>query len=569
MERSGDFVLLMGIYEDTSAACRDYQAVKDLCYEINELDQFDAVVVGRQDTGGLKIFKKPLQPAPYAVWAGAGLGLAAGLVVALVPDAATATGLFEGGAAMVGLGAVAAHVSRGLGRKSLEELGEMLSTFTSRYYELLAAQLGRTPAEPCPGIPEVLDRVTAEQQVPGWQDLRELLRECSPDLVVLCTPSGLHSRQARRCAMAGCHVMTEKPMATRWQDGLDMVAGCDEAGVRLFVVKQNRHNATLRMLKDAIAGGRFGRIYMVQVNVFWTRPQEYYDSAAWRGTWDLDGGGALMNQGVHNVDMLLYLMGDALEHQWGTARYNIFLLIGYLGLWEDTMITLAMVISSVFFCAIVGIPLGIMSGRSDRFELFLRPALDAMQTIPPFVYLVPVVMLAGSFSLTAIVDAQAGVPEFIVGHVAPHVSVLNAGESHLNHPTQGLLDMLTIRRHKGRFEDLVVTIIGPSGSGKSTLSAALAAAGWTYLSDELALAARAGFDAATRLDWITGHGSERRFVRLAQGDRRAVLMRTPASDPAVISFRSRVMDASKMFVPSRASSMCVVSRSPGVLKRQS
>ena len=70
-----------------------------------------------------------------------------------------------------------------------------------------------------------------------------------------------------------------------------------------------------------------------------------------------------------------------------------FLLIGYLGLWEETMITLAMVISSVFFCAIVGIPLGIMSGRSDRFELFLRPALDAMQTIPPFVYLVPVVML--------------------------------------------------------------------------------------------------------------------------------------------------------------------------------
>jgi hypothetical protein len=128
MERSGDFVLLMGIYEDTSAACRDYQAVKDLCYEINELDQFDAVVVGRQDTGGLKIFKKPLQPAPYAVWAGAGLGLAAGLVVALVPDAATSTGLLEGGTAMVGLGAVAAHVSRGLGRKSLEELGERLDS---------------------------------------------------------------------------------------------------------------------------------------------------------------------------------------------------------------------------------------------------------------------------------------------------------------------------------------------------------------------------------------------------------------------------------------------------------
>lgn len=70
-----------------------------------------------------------------------------------------------------------------------------------------------------------------------------------------------------------------------------------------------------------------------------------------------------------------------------------FLLVGYLGLWDETMTTLAMVISSVFFCALAGIPLGIMSGRSDRFELLLRPVLDAMQTIPPFVYLVPVVML--------------------------------------------------------------------------------------------------------------------------------------------------------------------------------
>lgn len=70
-----------------------------------------------------------------------------------------------------------------------------------------------------------------------------------------------------------------------------------------------------------------------------------------------------------------------------------FFLVGYLGLWEDTMITLAMVVSSVFFCALFGIPLGVMSGRSDRFEMFLRPCLDAMQTTPAFVYLVPVVML--------------------------------------------------------------------------------------------------------------------------------------------------------------------------------
>jgi len=96
------------------------------------------------------------------------------------------------------------------------------------------------------------------------------------------------------------------------------------------------------------------------------------------------------------------------------------LLIGYLGLWEDTMITLAMVISSVFFCAIVGIPLGIMSGRSDRFELFLRPALDAMQTIPPFVYLVPVVML---FSIGTV----SGILATIVFALPPIVRLTSLG----------------------------------------------------------------------------------------------------------------------------------------------
>ena len=78
----------------------------------------------------------------------------------------------------------------------------------------------------------------------------------------------------------------------------------------LFVVKQNRHNATLQLLKKAVDENRFGRIYSVSVNVFWTRPQEYYDSGAWRGTWALDGGGAVMNQGIHTVDQLIYLAGN-------------------------------------------------------------------------------------------------------------------------------------------------------------------------------------------------------------------------------------------------------------------
>jgi UDP-N-acetyl-2-amino-2-deoxyglucuronate dehydrogenase len=97
-------------------------------------------------------------------------------------------------------------------------------------------------------------------------------------------------------------------MATRWSDGLAMVRACDDAGVRLFVVKQNRRNRTLQLLKSAVTKGRFGRIYMVGVNVFWSRPQSYYDSAHWRGTWEFDGG-AFMNQASHYVDLLDWLIG--------------------------------------------------------------------------------------------------------------------------------------------------------------------------------------------------------------------------------------------------------------------
>ena len=87
-----------------------------------------------------------------------------------------------------------------------------------------------------------------------------------------------------------------------------MVRECRDAGVKLFVVKQNRLNATVQLVKRALDGGRFGRIYLATVNVFWTRPQSYYDAAAWRGRWDLDGG-AFMNQASHYVDLLDWLVG--------------------------------------------------------------------------------------------------------------------------------------------------------------------------------------------------------------------------------------------------------------------
>ena len=142
----------------------------------------------------------------------------------------------------------------------------------------------------------------------GHNSLSGLLEHTTADCVILTTPSGLHPAQAIEVAAAGRHVITEKPMATRWKEGCAMVEACDKAGVRLFVVKQNRRNDTLQLLKRAVEQKRFGSIYSVAVNVFWTRPQAYYDSAKWRGTWEFDGG-AFMNQASHYIDLLDWLIG--------------------------------------------------------------------------------------------------------------------------------------------------------------------------------------------------------------------------------------------------------------------
>ena len=170
----------------------------------------------------------------------------------------------------------------------------------------------------CDVDPGALAAARERTGVCGYASLTELLERSDADVVVLATPSGLHAEQAVQAAAAGRHVITEKPMSTRWQDGKRMVQACDRAGVHLFVVKQNRRNPTLQLLKRAVDGGRFGRIYMVSANVFWSRPQSYYDSAPWRGTWEFDGG-AFMNQASHYVDLLDWLIGPVESVQAYTA----------------------------------------------------------------------------------------------------------------------------------------------------------------------------------------------------------------------------------------------------------
>tara|TARA_Y100000589_G_scaffold18213_2_gene15109 strand:+ start:2040 stop:3122 length:1083 start_codon:yes stop_codon:yes gene_type:complete len=128
------------------------------------------------------------------------------------------------------------------------------------------------------------------------------------DLVVLATPSGLHYEHTILAAENKINICTEKPMATKFKQGKEMVKKCAENGVKLFVVKQNRFNSTLQLLKKQIEKKRFGEIALVTVNVFWQRPQSYYDQDDWRGTIELDGG-ALMNQASHYVDLLDWLIG--------------------------------------------------------------------------------------------------------------------------------------------------------------------------------------------------------------------------------------------------------------------
>lgn len=142
-----------------------------------------------------------------------------------------------------------------------------------------------------------------------YLDAGEMFARGDLDAVSLCTPSGLHPQHGIQAAEHGIHVVTEKPMGIRLKECDELIQACDKSGVRLFVVKQNRLNTTMQLLKQAIDKGRFGRIYGAYVNVFWQRPQQYYDLAKWRGTWEFDGG-AFMNQASHYVDMLHWLMGE-------------------------------------------------------------------------------------------------------------------------------------------------------------------------------------------------------------------------------------------------------------------
>ena len=160
----------------------------------------------------------------------------------------------------------------------------------------------------CDADPARAEQAATENRVPCFTSYEKMLKEAKADVVTIATPSGLHAEQGVAAAQAGRHVVMEKPMAISLTGADALVQACDKAGVQLFVVKQNRLNPPIQLLKHAVDKNRFGRVYLASCTVHWARPQEYYDQAPWRGTWEFDGG-AFMNQASHYVDLIQWLMG--------------------------------------------------------------------------------------------------------------------------------------------------------------------------------------------------------------------------------------------------------------------
>ena len=144
----------------------------------------------------------------------------------------------------------------------------------------------------------------------AYADYDVFLRHGGLDVVTICSPSGAHLEPTLAAAKAGKHVICEKPLEVTCERVDQMIAACDAAGVVLAGVFPRRFNRSTELLKAAVDEGRFGTIVMADAYIKWWRTQDYYDSGAWRGTWALDGGGALMNQSIHTIDLLLHVMGD-------------------------------------------------------------------------------------------------------------------------------------------------------------------------------------------------------------------------------------------------------------------
>ncbi|MGD9722679.1 MAG: Gfo/Idh/MocA family protein [Pirellulales bacterium] len=173
-------------------------------------------------------------------------------------------------------------------------------------------------------MPAAADRFAAAQGCRGYHKLADMLADPAVDVVTIGTPSGAHLEPAVAAARAGKHVIVEKPLEITLARCDKIIRECEKARVKLSAIFPSRFHQSSAELKRAVDGGRFGRLTLGEAYVKWYRTQAYYDSGAWRGTWELDGGGALMNQAIHSVDILTWLMGPVVEvtAHWGLLAHE-------------------------------------------------------------------------------------------------------------------------------------------------------------------------------------------------------------------------------------------------------
>ena len=160
---------------------------------------------------------------------------------------------------------------------------------------------------------EAAETFAADHGGKAYAELADMLADPNVDVVTVCTPSGAHLDPAVAAANAQKHVIVEKPLEVTTERCDKIIEACKQNGVTLSTIFPSRFHDSSILLKKAVDQGRFGTLTLGDAYVKWFRTQEYYDSGQWRGTWELDGGGALMNQAIHSVDLLLWLMGDVAE----------------------------------------------------------------------------------------------------------------------------------------------------------------------------------------------------------------------------------------------------------------
>lgn len=180
-----------------------------------------------------------------------------------------------------------------------------------RHSELLGHKqiVGASLVAVCDIVEEKARKIGEQFSVPYFTDMHKMMQSASVDVLVVLTESGNHARNVVELSRYGKHIVVEKPMALALDDADRMIEACDQAGCKLFVVKQNRFNVPVVKLREALDVGRFGKLVMGTVRVRWCRPQSYYDQDSWRGTWAFDGG-VLTNQASHHVDLLEWMMGE-------------------------------------------------------------------------------------------------------------------------------------------------------------------------------------------------------------------------------------------------------------------